>query len=50
MVRIISGTLLEVGEGKIKPEDIPEIIDKKDRKAAGRTLPAKGLYLVKVDY
>ena len=50
MVRIISGTLLEVGEGKIKPEDIPEIIDRKDRKAAGRTLPAKGLYLVKVDY
>ena len=31
-------------------EDIPEIIDRKDRKAAGRTLPAKGLYLVKVDY
>lgn len=50
MVRIISGTLLDVGLGKIKPEDIPEIIEAKDRKKAGKTLPAKGLYLVKVDY
>ena len=50
MVRIIAGTLLEVGLGKIKPEDIPEIINAKDRKKAGKTLPARGLYLVKVDY
>lgn len=50
MVRIISGTLLEVGIGKIKPEEIPEIIESKDRKRAGKTLPAVGLYLVEVNY
>ena len=36
--------------GKISPEEIPEIIESKDRKRAGRTLPPHGLYLVKVDY
>lgn len=50
MVRIISGTLLEVGEGKIKPSDITKIIESKDRKNAGKTLPAHGLYLLKVEY
>ena len=50
MVRIIAGTLLDVGLGKILPEEIPEIIELKDRKKAGRTLPAHALYLVKVDY
>lgn len=50
MVRIISGTLLDVGIGKILPEDIPNIIESKDRKKAGRTLPAVGLYLVEVKY
>jgi tRNA pseudouridine38-40 synthase len=50
MVRIISGTLLEVGLGKIKAEDIPYIIDSKDRKNAGKTLPPYALYLVKVEY
>lgn len=50
MVRIISGTLLDVGLGKIKPKEIPEIIESKDRKRAGRTLPAVGLYLVEVYY
>ena len=50
MVRIISGTLLDVGMDKIKVEEIPEIIESKDRKRAGRTLPAYGLYLVKVEY
>lgn len=50
MVRIIAGTLLEVGIGKIKPEEIPEIIKSKDRKQAGKTLPAVGLYLVEVKY
>ena len=48
MVRIIAGTLLDVGIGKILPEDIPEIIQSKDRKKAGKTLPAVGLYLVEV--
>ena len=50
MVRIISGTLLEVGLGKIKPEEIPAIIEEKKRERAGRTLPAQGLYLVNVEY
>lgn len=50
MVRIISGTLVEVGFGKIKPEDIKKIIESKDRKRAGKTLPPHGLYLVEVVY
>ena len=50
MVRIISGTIVEVGLGKIKPEEIPEIINSKDRTKAGKTLPAHGLYLVEVYY
>ena len=50
MVRIISGTLVEVGLGKIKPEEISKIIESKDRQKAGKTLPAHGLYLVQVEY
>ena len=50
MVRIIAGTLLDVGIGKILPEQIPEIIESKDRTMAGRTLPPHGLYLLNVDY
>lgn len=50
MVRIIAGTLLDVGIGKILPEDIKEIIESKDRQKAGKTLPAQGLFLVKVEY
>lgn len=50
MVRIIAGTLLEVGEGKRKPEEVKEIIEAKDRKLAGKTLPAHGLCLMKVEY
>ena len=50
MVRIIAGTLIDVGIGKIKPETIKEIIEKKERKNAGKTLPARGLCLLKVDY
>ena len=50
MVRIIAGTLVEVGLGKIKPEEISEIIEKKERANAGKTLPPQGLYLVKVEY
>ena len=50
MVRIIAGTLIEVGLGKIKPKEIPEIISSKDRTMAGKTLPPNGLYLVKVEY
>lgn len=50
MVRILSGTLVYVGHGKIKPEDIPAILKSKDRKKAGPTLPPNGLFLVKVFY
>ena len=50
MVRIISGTLLDVGIGKIAPKDIKNIIESKDRKLAGKTLPAHGLCLMEVTY
>ena len=50
MVRIIAGTLVEVAERKLSPSDIPSIIEKKQRKLAGRTAPACGLYLNKVVY
>ena len=50
MIRILSGTLLYVGLGKLKSEDIKEILKSKDRKKAGPTLPPNGLFLVKVFY
>ena len=50
MVRIIAGTLVDVGIGKIEPEEIPEIIKIKKRENAGKTLPPNGLYLLKVMY
>jgi tRNA pseudouridine38-40 synthase len=50
MVRIMSGTLLYTGIGKIKANQISEIITAKDRTKAGITLPAHGLYLDKVLY
>ena len=50
MVRIIAGTLVEVGVGKIEPNTIPEIIESKKRENAGKTLPPNGLYLMKVIY
>lgn len=50
MIRIIMGTLLKVGEGKISPEDVPGIILSKDRSKARLTAPACGLYLMEVFY
>lgn len=50
MVRIIAGTLVKVGEGKIKPEEIPAIIERKDRGHLGTTLPATGLFLMGIKY
>ncbi|MDA1478123.1 tRNA pseudouridine(38-40) synthase TruA [Bacillus changyiensis] len=50
MVRIITGTILEVGTGAISPEAIEKIIQAKNRDAAGRTAPAHGLYLWNVIY
>lgn len=50
MVRIMVGTLLRVAHGKFKPEDIPKILEAKDRAAAGPTAPPWGLYLNRVFY
>ncbi|MCI9338795.1 MAG: tRNA pseudouridine(38-40) synthase TruA [Lachnospiraceae bacterium] len=50
MVRIIVGTLLEVGQGRRKPESVREILKAKDRSAAGPTAPAQGLTLVGYEF
>lgn len=50
MVRAIVGTLIEVGKGKIKPGDVEMILLAKDRSKAGMSVPAKGLYLTRVEY
>ena len=50
MVRIIFGTLLKVSYGKMPPEEMKTIIEAKDRKMAGKTMPAKGLVLKYVEY
>ena len=50
MVRILAGTLCEVGAGRMQPEDIPNILASRDRSKAGPTLPAKGLFLQSVEY
>ncbi len=50
MVRIIAGTLMEVGKGKLSPEKIPDILKALDRTHAGPTAPACGLTLYKYEY
>ena len=50
MVRTIAGTRIYVGIGKLKPEDIPKVIESKDREQAGPTAPACGLYMTSVCY
>lgn len=50
MVRIIAGTLIYVGHGKLVPEDMEGIIESRKRGRAGKTAPAQGLYLSKVFY
>ena len=50
MVRIMVGTLLEVGNGRRKPVSIRDGLERKSRKAAGKTAPAKGLTLEYIDY
>ena len=50
MVRIMTGTLLEAGYGRKAPEDMPAILEARDRRKAGPTAPAQGLCLMKVDY
>ena len=50
MVRILVGTLLEVGTGRRDPEEIPRILAARNREAAGYTVPAAGLFLTEVTY
>ena len=50
MVRILTGTLVEVGLGKTNPDDMPKILEAKDRSKSGATLPPRGLILVNVEY
>jgi tRNA pseudouridine38-40 synthase len=50
MVRIITGTLVDISRGHWRPEQIVDILEAKHRKAAGRLAPARGLCLEKIDY
>ena len=50
MVRIMVGTLLAIGEGKIAPDSIPEILESRQRVTAGKTIGPEGLYLNRVRY
>lgn len=50
MVRIIAGTLIQVGSGERKPEEIPQILAALDREAAGPTAPAHGLTMIGIEY
>lgn len=50
MVRIIAGTLMEVGQGRRRPEDMEAVLAARDRRAAGPTAPARGLTLVKYEF
>ncbi len=50
MVRIIAGTLVDVGLGKKNPDELPDIIEGRDRRMAGHTAPPQGLYLAEVFY
>ena len=50
MARAMAGTLIYVSEGKIQPDDIPALLETKDRRLAGPTVPACGLYLTRLWY
>ncbi|MBT9131538.1 tRNA pseudouridine(38-40) synthase TruA [candidate division NPL-UPA2 bacterium Unc8] len=50
MARIVSGTLLDIGRGKISPQELQKILLARDRRQAGPTLPPHGLCLIKVKY
>ena len=50
MVRLMAGTLLEVGRGKKEPEWVKEILASKERVTPGPKLPAKGLTLIQIEY
>ena len=50
MIRILTGTLVEIGRGDRKPESVTEILNAKDREVAGYTAPPQGLILEEVQY
>jgi tRNA pseudouridine38-40 synthase len=50
MVRKITGTLIEVGKGRMAPESIAAVFEERDRSRSGPTVPPEGLYLVSVEY
>jgi tRNA pseudouridine38-40 synthase len=50
MVRVMVGTLIEVGRGRMAPEQMEDVLCKKDRGAAGPTIPPNGLFLMEVEY
>ncbi|MDE6530982.1 MAG: tRNA pseudouridine(38-40) synthase TruA [Lachnospiraceae bacterium] len=50
MVRIIAGTLIEVGRGRLEPEDVMRMLEAKDRQSGGPTAPARGLTLVEYHF
>ena len=50
MVRIITGTLVQVGEGKLTPDDVKDIVSACNRQVAGPTAPPQGLYLYEINY
>ena len=50
MVRIIIGTLVDIGTGRLSSDAIPRALERREREAAGRTAPAHGLFLMRVEY
>jgi len=50
MVRAIAGTLVEIGRGRQPRETVPDVLASRDRSRAGPTAPARGLFLVAVEY
>jgi tRNA pseudouridine38-40 synthase len=50
MVRAIVGTLIDIGKGKMNIEEFKAVLDSKDRRNAGPSVPAKGLYLTNIQY
>ena len=50
MVRILTGTLIEIGMGDLLPTQLPAILESQNRALAGFTAPAQGLFLVEVHY
>jgi tRNA pseudouridine38-40 synthase len=50
MVRKIVGTLIEVGKGRLAPDDMTRLLGLRDRSQSGPTMPAEGLYLVSLEF